>query len=347
MNPGGKFPTMVHNSGMLRIALFGAGRIGRMHAKNLAAHPRVELAGIYDINSAASADVARETQTRPSRSIGALLGDRSVDAVLIATSTDTHCTLIEHAVRARKAVLCEKPIHLDITRVDQCSRVVEASRMPVQIGFNRRFDPSHSALRDAIVEGEIGRIEKAVITSRDPAPPSLDYLRVSGGIFRDMAIHDFDMARYLLGEEPMEVTAMGSVMVDERIGGIGDYDTAMALLRMESGALCHINCSRRCVYGYDQRIELFGEKGMLISENPTAINLVRHTAGSTAARSRLHHFFIERYADSYEQEIDAFVDAVEAGVVPSPSFDDGRRALLAANAAVESAESGRTVRVEA
>lgn len=336
---------MVHNIGMLRIALFGAGRIGRMHAKNLAAHPRVELAGIYDIDSRASAEVARETGTHASRSIGALLGDRSIDAVLIASSTDTHCTLIEHAVRARKAVLCEKPIHLDISRVDTCAKVVEASRMPVQIGFNRRFDPSHSALRDAIVEGEIGRIEQAVITSRDPGPPPLDYLRVSGGIFRDMAIHDFDMARFLLGEEPVEVTAMGSVMVDKGIGAIGDFDTVMAMLRMESGALCQINCSRRSVYGYDQRIELFGENGMLVSENPTATNVVRYTARSTSARTRLHHFFIERYAESYVHEIDAFVDAVEAGVLPLPSFDDGRRALIAANAAVESAESGRTVRV--
>jgi myo-inositol 2-dehydrogenase/D-chiro-inositol 1-dehydrogenase len=318
-----------------------------MHAKNLAAHPRVELAGIYDVDSAASAAVARETGTQPSRSLGALLGDRSVDAVLIASSTDTHCTLIEHAVRARKAVLCEKPIHLDINRVDACGQVVKASGMPVQIGFNRRFDPSHSALRDAVVEGEIGRIEQAVITSRDPAPPPLDYLRVSGGIFRDMAIHDFDMARFLFGEEPVEITAMGGVMVDQRIGAIGDLDTVMAVLRMESGALCHINGSRRCVYGYDQRIELFGEDGMLVSENPRATHLVRHTSRATSVRDRLHYFFIERYAESYIREIDAFVDAVEAGVMPSPSFDDGRRALLAANAAVESAASGRAVRVAA
>lgn len=332
---------------MLRAALFGAGRIGRMHARNLAAHPRVELVGVYDIDSAASAEVARETGARPSRSIGALLDDRSIDAVLIASSTDTHCMLIEHAVRAHKAVLCEKPIHLDIKRVEACRAVVENSGVPVQIGFNRRFDPSHSALRDAVIDGEIGRVEQAVITSRDPAPPSLDYLRGSGGIFRDMAIHDFDMARFLLGEEPVEITAMGGVLLDKRIGEIGDFDSVMAVLRMESGALCHINGSRRCAYGYDQRIELFGEGGMLVSENPTPTQLVRHTADATSARARLHHFFIERYAESYVREIDAFVDAVEAGVMPSPSFDDGRRALLVANAALESAASGSTVRIGA
>ena len=159
---------------MLRVELFGAGRIGRMHARNLAAHPPVELVGVCDISSAASAQVPREAGTQSSRSIGALLGDRSVDAVLIASSTDAHCTLIEHAVRARKAVLCEKPIHLDINRVDACSAVVTASGMPVQIGFNRRFNPSHSALRNAFIEGEIGRIEQAVITSRDATPPPLE-----------------------------------------------------------------------------------------------------------------------------------------------------------------------------
>ena len=316
-----------------------------MHARNLAAHPGVELAGIYDPDGVASSEVARETGTQPARSIGGLLGDQSIDAVLIASATDTHCTLIEHSVRAGKAVLCEKPIHLDIERVDACAKVVEASRMPVQIGFNRRFDPSHRALRDAVVEGDLGRVELAVITSRDPAPPPLDYLRVSGGIFRDMAIHDFDMARFLLGEEPVEVTAMGSVMVDQRIGRIGDYDTTMAVLRMASGALCHINCSRRCAYGYDQRIELFCRDGSMVSDNPTTTDVVRNTGEGTSVRSRLHHFFIERYAESYVREIDAFVAAVEAEVAPSPSFEDGRKALALADAAVESAGTGRSVAV--
>ncbi len=332
---------------MLTFGQFGAGRIGRMHARNLASNPRVRLAGIYDVAPAASAAAAEESGTVPVASVDAMLGDRSIDAVLIASSTDTHCELIEASVRAGKAVLCEKPIHLDIERVEACRRVVESAGVPVQIGFNRRFDPSHSALRQAAAEGEIGRLEQAVITSRDPAPPPLDYLRVSGGIFRDMAIHDFDMCRFLFGEEPVEVTAAGAVLVDPEIGKIGDFDAVMAVLRMESGALCHINCSRRCAYGYDQRIELFGEKGMLVSENPAVTNLARFTATGTSARERLHHFFIERYAESYVCEIDAFVDAVESGAPTWPSFEDGRKALALANAAVESAASGRTVRIPA
>ena len=332
---------------MLRFALFGAGRIGRMHARNLAAHPRVDLAGIYDINSAASTEVAHEVGTQPSRTIGALLGDASIDAVLIATSTDTHCSLIEHSVRAGKAVLCEKPIHLDIERVDHCWDVVSATDRPVQIGFNRRFDPSHSALRSAIKNGAIGKLEQGVITSRDPAPPPFEYIRVSGGIFRDMAIHDFDMARYLFGEEPVEIYATGSVLVDQKVAWADDLDSVMVVMRMESGALCHINCSRRCAYGYDQRIEVFGEKGMLLSDNPTSTSVSLHTEASTAARARLHHFFIERYAESYIREIDAFVDAVESDTPPSPSFEDGRRALVVANSAIEAAKTGKTVLVPA
>ena len=331
---------------MYRFGLLGAGRIGKMHGRNLAAHPRADLFGIYDVDSAASVEAASATRSRAYQSVDELLGDSSIEAVLIATSTDTHCDLIERSARAGKAVLCEKPIHLDIQRVDQCAEVVRSSGAPVQIGFNRRFDPSHAALGKAAASGEIGRLELAVITSRDPAPPPLDYLRVSGGLFRDMMIHDFDIARFLFGEEPVEVTAMGGVLVDPAIGEIGDVDSAMVTMRMESGALCQINCSRRCAYGYDQRIEMFGEKGMLISANPTMTNLQRFGASSTGAGDRLHHFFIERYAQSYIHEIDAFIDALENGHAPSPSFEDGRRALMLADAAVESAKTGRSVQVQ-
>ena len=330
---------------MFRFGLLGAGRIGKMHARNLAAHPRADLYGIYDVDLAARGEVAAATRSCVYDSVDELL-DTSIEAVLIATSTDTHCDLIERAARAGKAVLCEKPIHLDIQRVDQCGEVIKATGMPVQIGFNRRFDPSHAALGKAASNGDIGRLEQAVITSRDPAPPPLDYLRVSGGLFRDMMIHDFDIARFLFAEEPVEVTAMGGVLVDPAIGDIGDVDSAMVTMRMASGALCQINCSRRCAYGYDQRIEMFGEKGMLISANPTMTNLQRYNSTSTGAGDRLHHFFIERYAQSYIHEIDAFIDALEGGYDPSPSFEDGRRALMLADAALESAKSGHSVQIQ-
>ena len=330
---------------MLRFGLLGTGRIGRMHARNLAAHPSASLIGVYDIDVESRAEAARETASREFSSVGELLADRSIDAVLIATSTDTHCELMQRAARASKAVLCEKPIHLDIREVDRCREVVAATGVPVQIGFNRRFDPSHSALQSAISNGEIGKPEFAVISSRDPAPPPLEYIRVSGGLFRDMMIHDFDIARFLFGEDPVEVTAMGSVLVDPKIGEEGDVDSAMVTMRMASGALCHINCSRRCAYGYDQRIEVFGEGGMLISANPNPTDVVRFGPTSTEARPLLHHFFIERYKESYLLEIDAFVKAVQAGTSPTPSFDDGRQALVLANAAVESAARGTTVKL--
>ena len=331
---------------MIGIGLMGAGRIGRMHARNLAAHPRVNLAGIFDIDSETGQQAASETGCRFVPTAASLLEDPRVDAVFIASATDTHCDLIEAAASAGKAVFCEKPIHLDLARVDECARVVREAGITVQIGFNRRFDPSHAAVREAVGAGEIGRIEQAVITSRDPAPPPLDYVRVSGGLFRDMAIHDFDMARFLFAEEPAEVTAMGSVLVDASIGEAGDIDTAMVVMRMESGALCHINCSRRSAYGYDQRIELFGERGMLVSNNPTPTNVERYSSGATAARPVLYPFFIERYAESYLREIDAFVDALESKEPPSPSFEDGRRALLLADAAADSASSGRSIAVK-
>lgn len=328
---------------MLRFGLFGAGRIGRMHARNLAANARTRLVSIYDVASAAAQEAAAECGAAAVDSAEAIFEDPSIDAVFIASATDTHCDLIERAAQASKAALCEKPIHLDLDRVNACRDAVAASGIPIQIGFNRRFDPGHLALQRALRAGEIGTPEKLILTSRDPAPPALDYLSGSGGLFRDMAIHDFDLARFLLGEEFVEVSAMGSVLTDPRIGAIGDVDTAMVTMKTASGALCCINCSRRCAYGYDQRIEAFGAKGMLISANPTPTQVERWGGSATAAKPPLHHFFIERYAASYVAEIEAFVEAVEQGRQPSPTFEDGRQALILAEAAGEAAKTGRVV----
>ena len=296
---------------MLKFGLFGVGRIGRMRARILATNNRAELAGVYDVDAAAAASAATETGSVSVDSVDALLGDPTLDAVCISSSTSTHCDLIEGAARVGKAVFCEKPIHLDMERADACGAVLAETGVPFQIGFNRRFDPHHSAVRRAARNGEIGRLEQAVISSRDPYPPPLRFLRGSGGIFRDMMVHDFDMARFLFDEEPVEVTAMGSVLFDTRCEEFGDVDSAMVVVRMASGALCHVNCSRHCSFGYDQRIELFGERGMLVSANPTRTSIERYTETGTSARDRLHPFFIERYEEAFTREIDAFVDAVE------------------------------------
>ena len=330
---------------MLQFGLFGAGRIGSMHARNLAKNPRVELAYVYDIDEPAARKAAEGAGARVAPDVSTILTDAAVDAVLIASPTNTHVDLIAQAAQAGKAVLCEKPIDLDITRANQCRDKIADCQVPIQIGFNRRFDPSHSALHKAVQNGDIGRIEKLIITSRDPAPPPIDYVKVSGGLFRDMMIHDFDLARFVMGEEPTEISAMGSALVNPDIASMGDIDTAMVVMKMTSGALCHINCSRRAVYGYDQRIEAFGPGGMLLSNNRTRTTVERYGKQATAAREPLLNFFIERYSEAYFNQVNAFVDAVEQGGAAAPSFEDGRRALILANAAGESLETGRSVKV--
>jgi myo-inositol 2-dehydrogenase/D-chiro-inositol 1-dehydrogenase len=332
---------------MLEFALFGAGRIGAVHAANIAAsHPRATLAYVYDTNPAAAAATAARYNARVANSVDAVLADPRVGAVLIASSTNTHVDLITAAARAGKAILCEKPIDLDIDRVENCRRAIAGTGVPVQIAFNRRYDRSHRAVRDAVRAGQIGALELLVITSRDPGLPPVPYLAVSGGIFRDMTIHDFDLARFILGDDPVEeVYATGSIMVEPQLQDLGDVDTAMVVMKAASGALVHINNSRRAVYGYDQRVEAFGSGGMVQSDNLRASTLTRSNATTTDAREPLLNFFIERYLQAYRDELTDFIDVVEGTRPPGAGFEDGRRALILANAAWESLRSGRGVSV--
>ncbi len=329
---------------MLNFTLFGAGRIGRLHAANLAASAKALLASVYDVDESAARQVAEQHGARFAADVDAALAS-DIDAVLIASSTDTHVDLITAAARAGKAVFCEKPIDLDITQVNRCWEAIADCGVPVQIGFNRRYDPHHRALHDAVQAGEIGSVEMMIISSRDPAPPPADYLKVSGGLFRDMMIHDFDMARFVLGEEPIAVSAMASCLVDSGIGALGDVDTAMVTLSTATGVLCHINNSRRAVYGYDQRVEAFGRNGMLCSDNLRPTSLIRYGKTSTT-RDPLLHFFLERYQQSYRAELDDFIDAVEQGRNTSVTFEDGRRALLLADAAEQSLRTGTAISLE-
>jgi myo-inositol 2-dehydrogenase/D-chiro-inositol 1-dehydrogenase len=330
---------------MLRFALFGAGRIGAMHARIIAANPNAELISVYDVHAPSAATVASAVGAKTAPSVEAALTDPAIDAVLIASSTDTHVDLIIAAAKAGKAVLCEKPIHLDIKEVDRCRTEIASARVPIQIGFNRRFDPSHRSLAEAVRRGEVGNLEMVVITSRDPGLAPLSYLKVSGGIYRDMTIHDFDLARFILGDDPVEVYAAGSIKVDPELADLGDVDTAMIVMKTASGVLVHINNSRRAVYGYDQRVEAFGSAGMVQSDNWRATTLKRYTSGSTDSQDRLLDFFIERYSKAYTAQMNAFVTAVTKQEAPSPSFEDGRRALILADAAWEATRSGRSVEV--
>jgi myo-inositol 2-dehydrogenase / D-chiro-inositol 1-dehydrogenase len=328
---------------MISFCQFGAGRIGAIHADNIARHPGAQLRTIVDVDPRAAERLAATYGATVATSEAAL-ADPAVDAVLIASSTDTHAALIEAASRAGKDVFCEKPIDLDRARVEACLAVAEAAGIVLMLGFNRRFDPNFAKLHEQLRAGRIGRLEMLSIISRDPGPPPLAYIKVSGGLFRDMMIHDLDMARFLMGEEPVELFAASSCLVDPAIGAAGDVDTAMVTMKTASGTLCQISNSRRASYGYDQRIEAHGAKGMLRAGNLVE-STVEYSGEAGIVGEKPLHFFLERYAEAYRRELDHFIAAVTGGTKPMTGGSDGLRALVLADAAVESAKSGRAVRV--
>lgn len=331
---------------MTRFAMIGAGRIARAHAKSFQAIDDAELVWVTDPVQEAVESLAALTGAKAAADPSEALADPSVDALLICSPTPTHVELIRAGVAAGKAVLCEKPIDLSLERANELAADLAGSGARVMMGFNRRFDPSFAAINARVVAGEIGKIEQVVIISRDPAPPPPAYVAASGGIFKDMTIHDFDMARFFL-PDIVEVEAVGQNVVDPGIEEAGDYDGAIVTLRASSGALATIVNSRRCTFGYDQRLEVFGELGMLQAENLLP-NSVRSYGTDHAERTAPYlHFFLERYAAAYAAELKAFVDALNSGAEFSPSLEDGRAALELAVAADESARSGRRVAVRA
>ncbi|HEV7265572.1 MAG TPA: inositol 2-dehydrogenase [Falsiroseomonas sp.] len=330
---------------MLHFAQFGAGRIGAIHAANLAASGRARLRHVVDVHARAAEALAAKHGARASDTAAAL-ADPEVGAVLIASSTDTHAGLVIAAARAGKAIFCEKPIDLSLARVDACLAEVRTAGVPMLVGFNRRFDPDFAELHRRIQAGAIGSVEQVIITSRDPGPPPVAYIKVSGGLFRDMTIHDFDMARWLLGEEPVEVFAYGATLVDPDIGQAGDIDSAMVLLKTASGRMAHINNSRRASYGYDQRAEVHGSAGRLIAGNRMPTTVEQADANAVTADKPLH-FFLERYADAYRIELNAFLDAVANGTPMPVGAQDGRQALVLADAALRSLQEGRSVKIDA
>ncbi|MGH8177764.1 MAG: inositol 2-dehydrogenase [Steroidobacter sp.] len=328
---------------MTRFLLIGAGRIGRIHAENIARSSRAALIAVADADAKAAAELAARWSCR-TVSLDEALAASDVDAVLIASSTDTHADWIERCAAAGKPVFCEKPLDLDIARATACLRKAEQARIALYLGFNRRYDPSFARLKREIDAGAIGRIETLHITSRDPAAPPVDYIRRSGGLFRDMMIHDLDMARWLLGAEPVEVFARGSA-VDPAIGAAGDVDTAMVMLRTADGRLCQIANSRRCTFGYDQRIEVFGSNGMVRADNHTATSVTFAGKDGFTTEPALP-FFLERYADAYRLELEDFITALANKPVQLATGEDGRRALMLADAAQRSLTSGAPVAVE-
>lgn len=327
---------------VLRFAILGAGRIGQVHARAVDAVPDARLVAVAE-PFAEAANAVKNAYACDIRDIDEIAASADVDAVAICTPTDTHADLIEQFVRAGKAVFCEKPIDLDVDRVRSCLATVNIEGGRLMLGFNRRFDPDFMALKAVIDEGRIGDVEMVTLTSRDPGPPPYDYITRSGGIFRDMTIHDFDVARWLLGEEIVSVQAAASVLTDPKIGELGDYDSANVILTTASGKQCTINNSRRATYGYDQRIEVHGSLGSVRADNLREAN-IEIAGGDGYTRPPLLNFFMTRYEKAYANEIAAFVQAVRDGSPMPVTGEDGLRALELAEAALKSVETGQAVR---
>ncbi|MGO4909953.1 inositol 2-dehydrogenase [Pseudorhodobacter sp. W20_MBD10_FR17] len=326
---------------MLKVGLLGSGRIAGVHATAISSNPNSTLVAVSDFIPANAEKLAAQYGCA-ARTTEEIIADPSIDAVLIATSTDTHSHLIEAATAAGKAVLCEKPVDLSLERAQACQIAVAKTGKPVMIGFNRRFDPNFSALKRALDAGEIGKPELLSITSFDPAPPPVAYIKVSGGLFRDMMIHDFDMANFMMGQAPVTVTALGSAIVDPEIGAAGDVDTAVVTLTYADGRIAVIKNSRRAVYGYDQRVELLGSEGLLQAQNMLESTVVKSTtAGVSSAKPT--YFFLERYMPSYAAEWAAFVDAIATNGTLPVTLQDGVAALAMAEAATLSAKTGQPV----
>ena len=327
----------------VRFGVLGAGRIGKVHAKAVSSNPDASLVAVADAMADAANALAAQYGAEV-RSISQIEAANDIDAVVICTPTDTHADLIERFSRAGKAIFCEKPVDLDAERVKACLKVVEETGAKLMVGFNRRFDPHFMAVRAAIDAGKIGDVEMVTIISRDPGAPPVDYIKRSGGIFRDMTIHDFDMARFLLGEEVSSVSAHAAVLVDPAIGEAGDFDSVSLILETKSGKQAIISNSRRATYGYDQRIEVHGSKGMVSAENQRPVS-IEVANGDGYTRPPLHDFFMTRYTEAYANEIASFIAAVEKGTPLSPSGADGLAALALADAALKSVEEKRQISV--
>ena len=328
---------------MIKFAQFGAGFIGKIHGANIARHPRAELTYIYDVYPAAAEQLAAQLGAKVASSPEEIWAS-DVDAILIASSTNTHADLLSSAIQAGKPIYCEKPIDLDIDRVKAVAQQAQKTSLPILVGFSRRFDANHLRIHQAFQNGEIGKLEMMHITARDPKPPALAYIKISGGQYRDQTIHFFDMLRWLASEDPVEVYAAGAVLVDPAIGEAGDIDTSMLILKFPSGALCHINCSRRADYGYDERVELFGSKGMAVSRRKPRRE-VSFYRGESVISDGMYPGWFERMEPTFYQALDTFIQAVEGEKTEYPNLIDGLKAQMIAEAALESLKTNQPVKI--
>ena len=329
---------------MKHVAVFGAGRIGRIHASNLAALPGVQLQAICDPSAEAASDLAQSLGAKVS-TMEAVLADKQIDAIAICSPTTTHSDLITRAAAAGKHIFCEKPVDLSVPRAQACAEAVKAAGVACMIGFQRRFDPTFNEASRRLVAGDIGNAEMLIITSRDPGAPPAEYIKGSGGIFRDMLIHDLDVFRWILcadGDEAAWLSAAGSVLTDPAIAALGDYDSTAVTIRTRKGRLCQINTSRRAAYGYDQRFEVLGSKGLLQCGNQTPTGVVQSDASGVHS-DKPEAFFLQRYAAAYRLEIEHFFETLQSGGVFRTTVADGVAAQKLADAATQSCQSGQAV----
>lgn len=331
------------SAGMPEFCLVGVGRMGQVHAANIMAHPKARLRWVVDLNVDAARELAERSGARFSGNLGDALADPELDVVLVASSTATHVDCVRAAARAGKAIFCEKPLAVDSGRYEEAAREVEEAGVPLFVAFNRRFDPSFRRVKAELATGSIGKLELLTISSRDPAPPPEDYLPESGGLFRDMMIHDLDMASWLVGDPIREVYTAASALVSPQIARSGHVDTAVVTLKTAGGILCQITNSRRATYGYDQRLEAFGSEGMLQVDNPRPDWVVRWDQNG-GHLPRLLDFFMDRYREAYEAELDHFIRAILDPKQPLlVGLADGRKALRLADAVSASLERGEPI----
>ncbi len=332
------------NNKSIGIGVLGCGRIGVMHAELIA--QRIEgahLAGVYDVISESAQKVATKFGCQHFSDPESLMSSADVNAIAICTSTDTHVEVLIMASKYKKPIFCEKPISLSLTETDRALKAISDSKTPLMLGFNRRYDPTHRSVRDSVANGVVGDVHIARITSRDPAPPPVAYAKVSGGIFIDMTIHDFDMARYVVGSEIVSVYANGAVRIVPEFAEIGDLDTVAIMLQHANGAITMIDNSRQAVYGYDQRVEVFGSKGLVGSDNPLMTSTIsRNESGTQLAK--MPYFFLDRYIPSYIAEWNEFMGVATGKIQPVVTGADGRASLVAGLAAWKSVREGRVVK---
>ena len=321
----------------INIALLGLGRIGQMHALNLTNHPEFNLKYTFDIDKNLNKKLGKKYKSIPINNPNVAFNDKSIKCIFIATSTKTHLNYIDKAVRNKKVVFCEKPLDLSLKKIDEYKKKLSKFHPKIQIGFNRRYDPGHNSLKKNLVNGKIGKLEKIIITSRDPAPPSADYLKNSGGIFKDMMIHDFDLARYYVGSDDFKhLFATGVYFKDKKFKKVKDLELATVVMKTRKGVQCVITNSRHCSFGYDQRVELFGSKGMVISENQRDLETTSYFKNSTGSKRSFKNFFIERYSEAFKNQLGDLARFCKKNIKPRANFEDGRMSVILAETANKS-----------